>query len=765
MHCHHLTSRAVLVSSLFGFAVAAAQADVLTVSPAPGVAQYQSIQAAVDDAQDGDVVILGPGVYTSDHPWHVVNLNGKAITLVGGGLPHEVIIDGEGQRAGIACVSGEASTTTISDLMVVGAPAMSIDLNENGVIEDVEWRQGSGLLCWYASPVVSNCVFTENVYGMKLWGSEAVVRDCNFAHNERGAFARIDADPDTPAMTNVLFERCVFSGNEEGVHHCGGYARINDCVFEYNSVGGVLVMDDNQFFPGPGIETELYVSGSRFHTNGTGGLPSSGGILMWFGQFEVDSSEFTYNQGGAIRQVDCSTSSIHDSVFLGNTTSLKGGAVAFNCGGELSVANCTFMWNHSTQEAGAVYMGSGQLDIDDSYFEENQAPLGGAVSYKGGDTQFVNINWNYELRIDGSQFVQNTASNVGGAVHAVNTMATLQSNAFLRNSATGAGGAIYIDNANMPESPDWNGDYTLPEVIMSVANSVFERNSSQAEGGAIATRGAHVQLDACRAEENEAARGGAISVEASAQLTAKDCDYFFNTASSTDGGALFTSSGSELKTERCVFTENYATEMGGAVTIDFGAWTDQDSNFLANQCGLYGGAIECKNMSMVNLHRSKVHGGHLVNATYGGGIDIDKSNETAMLFGVRIEGCAASVMGGGLYSDGMMTQLVECVVTGNHCVSGGGLGSNAQNVELANSTVCGNTDDQIADGYVDLGGNQIAQHCCPGDFNSDGLIDGADLTQLLSSWGMGGGPADINHDGLVNGMDLTALLAAWGECL
>ena len=134
----------------------------------------------------------------------------------------------------------------------------------------------------------------------------------------------------------------------------------------------------------------------------------------------------------------------------------------------------------------------------------------------------------------------------------------------------------------MPASPDWNGDYTLPEVLMSVSNSVFEENFSQAEGGAIATRGAHVQLDACRAENNEAARGGAISVEAYAQLTAKDCDYLYNSASSTDGGALFTSSGSGLKTERCTFTENYATEMGGAVTIDFGLWTDERSNFLAN---------------------------------------------------------------------------------------------------------------------------------------------------------------------------------------
>ncbi len=51
---------------------------------------------------------------------------------------------------------------------------------------------------------------------------------------------------------------------------------------------------------------------------------------------------------------------------------------------------------------------------------------------------------------------------------------------------------------------------------------------------------------------------------------------------------------------------------------------------------------------------------------------------------------------------------------------------------------------------------------CPGDFNGDGVVDGADLTILLGDWG--GGAADLNGDGLVDGADLTILLGNWGNC-
>lgn len=52
---------------------------------------------------------------------------------------------------------------------------------------------------------------------------------------------------------------------------------------------------------------------------------------------------------------------------------------------------------------------------------------------------------------------------------------------------------------------------------------------------------------------------------------------------------------------------------------------------------------------------------------------------------------------------------------------------------------------------------------CLGDFNGDGLRDGADIGLLLGDWG-GSGCPDLNHDGHVDGADIGLLLGLLGPC-
>jgi len=63
------------------------------------------------------------------------------------------------------------------------------------------------------------------------------------------------------------------------------------------------------------------------------------------------------------------------------------------------------------------------------------------------------------------------------------------------------------------------------------------------------------------------------------------------------------------------------------------------------------------------------------------------------------------------------------------------------------------------------GGERAAAQCAPADINNNGVVDGTDLTELLSAWGTNNADADINGDGVVEGADLTVVLVSWGPCI
>ena len=54
---------------------------------------------------------------------------------------------------------------------------------------------------------------------------------------------------------------------------------------------------------------------------------------------------------------------------------------------------------------------------------------------------------------------------------------------------------------------------------------------------------------------------------------------------------------------------------------------------------------------------------------------------------------------------------------------------------------------------------------CPGDITGNGVVDGADLGAVLTTWGAPQGQGDLNGDGTVDGADLGLLLTKWGPCI
>ena len=92
--------------------------------------------------------------------------------------------------------------------------------------------------------------------------------------------------------------------------------------------------------------------------------------------------------------------------------------------------------------------------------------------------------------------------------------------------------------------------------------------------------------------------------------------------------------------------------------------------------------------------------------------------------------------------------------------------NSSSNPTLIDTTVCGNTPDQIYGDWTDNGGNIVADECpveCP-DINGDGYVGVSDLLVIIDQWGLTNSPADVNSDGIVNVLDLLIVIDNWGAC-
>ena len=137
---------------------------------------------------------------------------------------------------------------------------------------------------------------------------------------------------------------------------------------------------------------------------------------------------------------------------------------------------------------------------------------------------------------------------------------------------------------------------------------------------------------------------------------------------------------------------------------------------------------------------------------------------------------APQAVGGAIYVGNNTLTLTRCSFTANASNYYGGalFLTNGGQVILQSTRICGNSSPNgpqigMSSGGIvtDLGGVCISDNCddcpvCLGDFNNDGLRNGADLTFMLSAWGTAGG--DLNGDGVTNGVDLATMLSGWGAC-
>ncbi|MHC5185509.1 MAG: BACON domain-containing protein, partial [Planctomycetota bacterium] len=263
-------------------------------------ADQPTIQAGIDAAVNGDIVVVLPRTYVES-----INFNGKNITLTSMDPDDSNVVDA-------TIIDGGAVDTAVT---FAGTETAACQLR-GFTITNGDGYDGGGINGNFACPTISNCIITGNTAGDNgggLYTCDGVIINCAITGNTAsGSGAGL-------AYCNGTISNCTITGNTTsfsggGLHGCNGM--IANCTITENTASQ----------PGGGL---AYCNGTISNCTITGNTTSiTGGGL----------------QGG--------NGSITNCTIVGNWADMDGGGLN-NFDG--SITNCTIADNWADDGGGLKY--------------------------------------------------------------------------------------------------------------------------------------------------------------------------------------------------------------------------------------------------------------------------------------------------------------------------------------------------------------------------------------------------------------------------
>lgn len=327
-----------------------------------------------------------------------------------------------------------------------------------------------------------------------------------------------------------------------------------------------------------------------------------------------------YNYINALGESTIFKISADDAVVLNNILFFNGyseeNGGAINALGPLKLNNCYFE-NNVAENGGAVYS-SDVITISNCEFNSNSAGRGGAVYLS--ERGFINN----VAEIKNTIFVNNKASNYGGALYALRNL-TITNTDFKDNKVNGSGGAIYTRNGRATYStiydrgaPAYTVANKLYYQLYIKGNCVFENNVAENDGGAIFVGANDYAIDDdllgylniakdVSFINNNASNAGAISIEY-CEAFINGVDFTNNYANIGGGGAIAATGKSTLIIDKSNFNNNFAEEYGGSIfsvnqlnitNSNFKSSKEMDFiNYYGHEDNEYEGCLYLKNNNM-----------------------------------------------------------------------------------------------------------------------------------------------------------------------
>ena len=419
------------------------------------------LRQAVLDAQNGDILIVAPGVYQGN-----IDMRGKKLKIVSVD-PNDpdtrdatIINCGPNQR-GFIFQNNEDSQVVISGFTIMNGRVMSPQSpgGEHG---------GAMYFDRGTSPIVKNVRIVNSSAFLANGGAlyiapeshptfvDVIIEDCWVELGSGGAVF-IDSLA-YPTFIRCTMSNCSAFDGAGGAVYCAADSMpvFIDCIFSDNAAG----LAGGAIFFAQRCKSEM--TGCQFLDNTL---------------YAVRTESQFYGQGGAVFYNVDNVVDVADCNFIGNTAD-KGGAVYLNRNTTGVILHSLMQGNFAGSEGGAVHMNRTiGVDVLDCAIVENEALRGGGLfSIYGVDNLISGCSFRENVTSQSGANAGQSIAGYGGGLYAFGEDIQVVDCAFSSNMAGNSGGGLYL-------SGDSEADQ--PEVFPRVINCLVTNNSAGKTGGGI----------------------------------------------------------------------------------------------------------------------------------------------------------------------------------------------------------------------------------------------------------------------------------------
>ncbi len=588
-----------------------------------------SLQAAIDSANEGDLIKLDQGNYstlTSRNGHSTVAYVDKSITIQGGYCSTTVAIsnpldcDWENPFPGLyPSILGPSGGRGLTIVGEVEPQILDVQITGNTAFE------GGGMYVITATAFLS---------GMQIYANTATLGGGAYFIGAKSVLSNSQITANTAQQGGGLYffqesETTVFSTTVSGntASQGGGiFSNLSPAKIYSNSIsantattggGGVYLVDGE-----PKFQDNLVTGNSA---------PLGGGFYLYTGTQTVMSNTVQFNSAGQGAGIYLTASEgIVDSNVISANVALTDGGGIYATSAEANLKKNRVFSNTATSGGGVHLFAASDLVMQENRVYSNTAVVGGGLSLDSSSTV-----------IEQSVISANTAI-TGAGLYLVNfSAAKLKGNTVLSNTAAGEGGGAYLKLSNA----NWE-------------DSTFVSNTAQSGGGV------HAKLSALLFKNNlvegntALTLGGGVYLDESS-TSIQESRIYSNTASQEGGGLyILRSSGASV-----VDTEvrgNQAISNGGGLLINDSNMTLKNNQIISNSAGLLGGGLYI-NKSILAADRQMISQN---SAEAGAGAYMTNRADGSFSASVLTNNQATG-SGGALYLSGSSPSLYQTTIARN----------------------------------------------------------------------------------------------------